>query len=287
MPRRDGFPTNRELQVDFTTAARDVFVAAAERELESKIDLIPAYEDKPLDHLRLYVSRRNDVREGSPQAVYRELLEVQPLQWTTVETIEADDPYVGNELFRDTPEAVVEHYKTLCQAIGDTLITNQLRFNSLPPTAIEADWTAELSPHGRPTRHAGSFKERPSKQSLVAATFFVEEAMGYVRSAEFDKPFDVRVAEYYTGLRRDDPVYSLRHGFYFDISPELPLNGHENPAFIRRYYGHMDVRLANAEQRLERLVALQAPQVIIDEAHDRVDLFQKAKSMAGHYLSDQ
>lgn len=288
MPRRDGFPTNRELQVDFTSAARDVFVAAAERQLESKIGLMPEFEDKPLDHLYLTVWRRHETAEDSPQAVQSESLQVMPLQMTTANSLryQQHDKYcrTGNELFRDASDEAIEHYITLARMIGDTVITEDLRFGQLPASAVEADWTAWLR-SGR-TRHAATFKERAAKQSLVAAKFFVEEAAEYVQSDDFDKPMLLRRIEHAFGFREANPRYDMGHYFDFRISPDLPLNGHESRGFIERYYADMDEKYGYAKQRLERLIDLGGLPIILEDAQARVDSLDRARKNAQRFLSE-
>lgn len=292
MPRRDGFPTNRELQVDFTSAARDVFVAAAERQLESKISLNLLYEGKPLDHLYLRISRANDVTEGSPTAVYGEELNITPLQKSTTEDLlydRGDGGFMpGNELFKDADEAVIEHYKSLAQEIGGLTITDDLRFGRLGPNAIEANWWAFLTRKGRASRrHAGTFLERPAKQSLVAAKFFVDEAMNYVQSDEFDEPMPVRRVNYLAGFDSANPEFAMRHRFGLYITPDLPLNGHESKSFITRYWAEMSRKQTATEERLSQLTELGAPQLLLDNLAERVGLLEKAKSRAEKLLSAQ
>jgi hypothetical protein len=289
MPRRDGFPTNRELQIDFTSAAHGVFVAAAERGLESKIDLYPAFEDKPLDHLYLSIVRNNEVPEGSPQAVHAEQLYITPLHEVTAADLRYDVGengigHLGNELFRDASDEVVEHYRALASIIGETLITNELRFGQIPVNGIEAEWTAKIGAKGWRTRHAGTFKERPSKQSLVSAKFFAEEAAVYVQSEDFDKSTAIRLADYAYGHTDKNPNYQFKHAFGFEMTTRLPLNGHEPRSFLNAYARNMSSRLEVAMLQLARLEDLGAPSSLKANWKRRVEIYQSALNSATKFL---
>ena len=286
MPRRDGFPTNREPQVEFTAGARDVFVAAAERQLESKIDLNQAFEDKPLDHFYLRISRSNPVSESSIQAVHGEQLVVEPLNWDIIDQIRyGGKSFNGvNELFRDAGEGAIEHYESLAKVIGETVITDELRFGRLPVNGVNADWSAWLTPDHSQSLHVSRFKERASKQSLVSASLFVEEAAAYVQSDDFDKPLVVKGLEYIMGSRDTDPRYDMKHGFNLRFSPSLPINGHEAKGFIQAYHDRMKTSHDSSTRIYDRMVALSAPRSVIGIAADRVAMYERAMNRAQPFL---
>ncbi len=286
MPRTDGFPTNRELQVEFTADARDVFVAAAERSLESKVGLYPALEDKPLDHFYLRFTRSNPLTEESAQAVHGEELVIAPINKDSIDIIRnSTHSFTGvNELFRDAGEGVIEHYESVAKIIGETVISDSLRFGRIPMNGVSADWSAWLTADRSRSRHASTFKERASKQSLISAKFFVEEASAYVQSDDFDKPLPVKGLEHVMGRRATDPRFDMKHGFNLRISPALPLNGHETPSFIKAYHARMKYFFDKSSQTHERMIDLRAPQSIIDTAAERIAIYRLAMNRAQLFL---
>lgn len=194
MPRRDGFPTNRELQVENNIAARDLFVAATERELQHKIsDFNPAYEDKPLDHLMLIFNQRHRMRRSdggySGDGIYREELIVQPL-------IEAPEDTFYQGKNRATAMESIDFYNRTIKKVSQFIINDEFKFGSLTPEMIQMEWTADRDPAGHNRFHVNTFKDRPSKPSIVSAGVFIENAGQYVQSDLFDKDYNVRMINF-------------------------------------------------------------------------------------------
>lgn len=286
MPRKDGLPTNRELQMDFTASARDVFVATFERSLESKISLNPAYEDKPLSHLFVTFRQKHRTNPSTPTQIYRESLRIAPLQVLTAVGLEQGPYGQGNELFRGADNSVIEFYRKTADAIADTAITDSFQFGQLTSTAIEANWTADRDPYGSKVYHAGTFRERPRKMSLVSAKIFAEGARAYVDSDDFDKPLDVRGADYILGLRETNPLFDIDHFIGLNIDTNLPLNGHESQRFIQTYLEQMTTNATKVEAQVDRLTNLGAPDVILNERKEYLARLKKAEAMAKKLLKD-
>jgi hypothetical protein len=245
MPRRDGFPTNRELQVDFTTVARDVFVVAAERELEAKMP--PAFEGKPLSEMYLHVWQKNRLDSGSPQVIRWEHLWVEALDEANI-AIELDN----SETFRDLPKDVREYYLGLGRRIGVVVLGDATRFRQLiSPGIIDANWEA-ITRTG-PNCQVDTFRARPSKQSLIAAGYFVGQVMDYVRSDMFLEAPEVRDENYWRGYSKQNPEFDMKHQFDFNLSPELPLNGYEPKEFLEDYMREMRKYYDGSRRRVKRL----------------------------------
>lgn len=283
MVRKD-FPTNREIQVDFTTQARDVFVAAAERELEAKItDFNPAFADKPLDHLTLTFKSAYR-RTQQPHGIHRERLRIEPLQMSTAEGLRSGQYSETHELFKGADPSVLEHYKTIAKVIGESTITDDFRFGQIPPAGVEAEWTADRDSVGSRKYHASTFKERASKQSLVSAKLYVADAQSYVESDVFTKDLMVRFNDsVLNGISEDLPRHMV-HEFNLRISPDLPINGHEPRAFIEHYVQKMQ-EVENKQQAiLDRVTDLGAPQLIQDYHAELVTRHKKARVAAQKFL---
>lgn len=304
MPRHDSFDTNREIQVDFTNIAHGVFVAAAERQLEAKIT--PAYEDKPLDHLFLHFRkigapitemRKNTITGEEYPTAYRnrEELKIRPLTESKARSLHYSvhgrtrkNPREVNELFQDGDEYILEHYMQLAKVIGATAITDSLRFSQLPPNAIDASW--DFRGKGR-DRHADTFMERPSKQSLVSAKFFAEEALAYIQSDSFDQQNDplgsiVKSAVNEIARRESDleiPI-AIEHTFGLDFTPDLPLNGHESQRFLTNYRNEMAATAARIGERLEKLRRIGAPEEMLESLVSHLDTCEHAKKRAEKFL---
>ena len=283
MPRKDGFPTNRELQVDFTAGAHAVYLRAAQRQLEA--DPHPAYIGKPLDHLSLVISRKYDIPEDSSR-ISNETLEVTPLSPNSANFF--GYPH-GNELFRDTSPETIQYYQRIAEAMATTVVTDAFRFGSIPQGGIDAHWTAvyQYPRKGSRTRHASSFKERPSKMSLASAKGFVEDAREYVESDVFTQDMLVRMMDYASGYTEDNPRYGMHHRFQLCIAPSLPLNGYESQGFLRHYRDEMARRLVAAEERLKKLEYLGAAALILEHATRIQEGYRDAVQRAEGFLGDE
>lgn len=276
---KDGFPTNRELQVQFTAGARDVFVAATERKLQYKVsEFEPWALGKPLDHLQLVVCKRHGVprRPGSAGG-FEERLFIAPLQ-----------PGSADELFDDSEEYLRDYYRRIAQAVANTAITDTLRFNQLTSSMIDAAWSVSYVADERDRGRVNSFMKEPLRQNLVRANRFVEEAVGYARhSSLFDKDSHARRDEYNLGYSDDDPMRAIRHGFYLSVTPRLPINGHESQEFIRHYVDVMEKGMQKCQAELTRQMAYgtDADDDTVDALSEELDSYVRAKLAAEKFLT--
>lgn len=288
MPRRDGLPTNRELQLDFTAKARDVFVTAAERELEGKIT--PLFEDKPLDHLRLTLSRKYNAAANPEVHIYSEHLDIEPLPLELATNLAYSQGlggygHDGNELFRGVGDEELQRYEEVARTIGGAALTSSLRFRSamLTSRAVNAVLYTQKGPDSPIWCRAGSFTERTSKKNLTLAQDFAEDATAYVTSDDFAASKDRRLAEAVLGQREYNP-YDIYHRFNLRITPELPLNGHEPERFIHSYHQRMAERVEVLQLRLEQHRRMGASQSYVDDLAEQLDRYQKAKDAAEKYV---
>lgn len=246
MPRRDGFPTNPEMLLNFNAASHKVFVTAYERALEGKL---PAgYIDKPLLSLTL------SLRQGSldqSQPVTGEELKIGILSQYVAE----DLPY--NFTCARHPEQLLDRYVEVSKSIGAVALNDELIMaDNLPTEGIDADYVLTYA-DGK-MRHVSSFKEKPAKQSIVAGTYFAEEALQYVQSEQMFRTPAQNVVRRLVQIARTgniEDMHIMSHRFDFKMTPDLPLNGYESKAFLERYTRNM---FAIAMRHRERLSFMQA-----------------------------
>ncbi len=276
MPRRDGFPTNQEMVVEFNELSRTAFVNAFERLSED--GLPAAFEDKPLDLMYLDASKRVPKFMRVDGAVVDERLLVEPLN-------EEHVSYIPDTLgFRDTPEDVLENYRDIARRIGETTLHNGLDIATvLPVEGIVADYTAFYP--GVRTRHISTFKEKPAKASIVAGKFFAEQAIHEINTPFEDKHFDLgnfqKVVAAMEDLSNQGGV--VRHSLSFQKVPGLPLNGHEPKGFLNAYANTMLDRTITTAARLQRAKELGYPDLVIETAQAMYDTandsYQRAQTL--------
>ena len=259
MPRRDGFPTNPEMVVDFNTLSRTAYVDAFE--CLSEDGLPDAFQDKPLNLMYLDASKRVPKFMRVDGAVVDERLFVEPLN-------EEHVSYLPDTLgFKDTPEDVLEQYREVARRIGETTLHSGLDIATiLPVEGVVANYTAYY-PNYR-TRHISTFKEKPAKASIVAGKYFAEQAIQEINTPYADKHFDLgdfgKVVAAMNNLSEQGGV--VAHSLSFQKVPNLPLNGHESKGFLNDYANRMLDRSVSAASRLERIKDLGYPELLIENA---------------------
>lgn len=241
MPRRDGLPTNNELLADFNATAHGIFLQAYEADLADPLP--PAYEGKSLAHIRLGII--GVCGAGGPQALVAEEMRIRALSVDMAQSLDT------NLRFRNYPPDVLERYKDLAEHLeGVTIIPGLPIRNVLPVEGTDATYVATLV-NGR-MRHVDTFKEKPTKQTIVTAQFFAEEVHESLRAGQESMPsFDEAIA--HVTSSEEKPFIARK--FSFDITPDLALNGHEPRDFLMRFYEDM---LLCAERRKERLDKLRS-----------------------------
>lgn len=278
MSRRDGFPTNREYQVDFTYKARDIYVAAAEHQLEAKIP--DALKDKPLSFVELIATRKNRLRLEDDRAIVTEKLYIAPLSPPTAEMLS------HNELFERSETYVIDQYIQLAHTMASTALIDTVRFGeTIPGNGVEAEYTA-TSTNGR-SRSAGTFRERASKQSLVAANYFADEVIEYLKSEEGKTPISRRKDDHIVSLingESSDFPHQIKHYFTLPIRIGIPLNGYESPQYLQTLAAEMDKFVTIRTNRLERIRALGAPGILIEHENRMIKEAQATLDDARRYL---
>lgn len=274
MPRRDGLDTNLEMLADFTASARELYVAAYERETEYGLPL--AFEGKPLSHLALRTYGINLTPNKPTGHVTTESLTVKPLNIETAHSLPFLAPY------RIFPEDVVEQYVGTATAIGTTIINHTLDIRSaLPAAGVETDYRMRHL-HGH-VNYAGTFMQKPVKTNLAAAKYFVDQALQYVASDKF------HIANLATFMRAldEDQESAIGHAFQFSIEPDLPLNGYEGPVFLANFRDEMVARLAVNQKRVAQLEAISGTTWFVERLQNQAVRLQDAVQRADNMLSDQ
>ena len=262
MPRRDGYSTNEELFVDFTTASHELFATAYETHMQG--DLPPAYSEKPLSFLGFEVLKRYLPREHIPEGMTNEALSIAPLDKTHIETMR-------ERLAGRLPPDVLEYYTKVVTLIGQTALTDTTDLHTvLPSNGIRAIYTADF-PHNRRV-HVGGSKEKSTKQAIVTARYFADEAHDYIVSGYSQLPIEERLRS----AIRGDTDGVMRHRFTLRMTPELPLNGHEGTAFLQAYRDQMASELQSKLKHLEFLVHYNATEASIANIQAQIDLYEHA-----------
>jgi hypothetical protein len=275
MPRKDGFPTNREMLVDFTTTSGQVFLDAYERDLGAHMH--PMYQDKPLSHLSLRINRGSPETEPVIESgVISESLIIKPLN--------VDKDFFDQHLtLRDLPQDIKERYIDLSARLASIALSETLRLSQLfPPEAADASYTARMS-NGR-QRHVDTFKEKPSKMSIAAGQFFADEALEYTKSEEFDVPLVVRKLRHLSGEADSDPAENMRHAFRLAIREDLPLNGYEPRSFLEMYQRTMAARAERSKERRDRMEERGFPQRGLDFLDEMTLKYQNALHRVNNIL---
>lgn len=274
MPRRDGFPTNREMVIDFNTTAREAYVTAFERAIEVVIP--PAFEEKPLKFIHLSFDKKYSGTSSEQHVVSQERLYVQPL---TTEDADIIDEF---EQYASVDESVIEHYRQVAGKIGEATIKPGVHIRPIVPAeGIQADYNAYLHNYDV-IRHVSIFHERPAKQTIAAAKYFAEEALDYVQSDEFIKPKYAKRVERELG-QHVEPI--IEHAFTFSMVPDLPLNGKESRQFLASYHQIMITRAHTSRDRLADMQRLDAPPVIISSIRKRLSELESARLKAEKFLT--
>jgi hypothetical protein len=225
-------------------------------------------QQKPLKNI--YLTLERETPDPLPQGVQHEELMVRPLNFILADELNA------HPRMQDAPADVLAHYTTIAERIEATTLDNELHIGDiLPAGAIVADYWASFPDR---TRHIGTLKQRPAKASIVAGAYFAEEALGYVQSPAFST---------YTDPDEAGDTGQLRHEFQLDYDPELPLNGHETTQFLLGFAEDALRHIAKITGNLEKLRALQAPELILERDTERLASYQAATKRILHILRER
>lgn len=207
------FPSIYEVNADFRSAARDVYVEAYERSFGDKP---PArYEGKPLSSLVLTVNGAPKEPELGRVVVLSEALYVQPIDNDTSRDSKSF-PAVQN-----LPPDVQERYQHLGATVSKIALSEGLSVASaLPMEAVTARYTAQLS-NNQNISVATLGRERP-RMHVVAAKYFAQEALRNVRSEDFQ-------------LQNQTSEGGMQYQFGIHISTEVQVNGSESREFLIAY----------------------------------------------------
>lgn len=272
MPRRDGFPTNNELQDQLEVAGTQLFVAAYQHELDSKV---PNHlKDKPLGHIALTIVEKAVVPEG--------LSETTAVSYTELymRPIEQGDAEYGLEEHLRWRGDEVKHDRRIfaAQIIGEAVLTDETHIDDLPPEAIITDFTAHMLNTNR-TRHVGTLKEKPTKMSLVAASGAVENAFDYVNSTDFEKAAELRTIDRALfGIRSEYDQFV--HRWTIPFRSDLVFNGYESKSYLTKYVQYSQHNIDTYQRMLQRSEGRVVPQSILDYEKWKLAIWQQAKDRA-------
>ena len=260
MPRRDGLPTNNEMLEQFSQKGRDIFVAALEHGLAYKMP--DAYKGKKLGHIVLEITHESEKQvEGFPHAVTSETLSMGVVSLDEAQYCKED-----HISLRGTEVAHAIGVEALF--LSDIILDDSFDPRIIGMRGVDTSYVARMAGTNR-TRHVGSFKERPAKQSIAAGLFLEGQVDQYVHSTEFEIPASVR------RLRdllhsSDDDYLSFSHRWLIPYRADLRFNGYESSDYLNDVLAYATRLLQNAEERLSRLLEMGVPESLTEHEVNRI-----------------
>lgn len=275
MPRPDGFPTNKELQKDFALAARDLFVAAFEHDLQHKL---PRWlVGKKLGHLSLEVTRTvqfEDTDTIADGVIGRERL----LAGAALLGFEADKEAEQMVTGTNDPIAIVEErFKdNLAMLYGEMPINDGFSISDIPADLVVANYYAEPIGSKR-KRHASATKDRPSKQSLVSGIYFAEEALStYVRTADFETPPSLRL---HRSLVSGMPISEYSHRWTVPFRSDVDISGDEPIEFLAHYLKAIAKQIDRVQNTVDQYTELRVPDVMLRTQKERIVILEHKRQL--------
>lgn len=272
MPRRDGFPTNPELQATLESAGTAVYVAAFEHDLESKL---PDYiKGKKLAHVQLEVVRDVAIPVtttfGNP--VEQERLYLKPIDHVDADYLALD------YLSTDDNEARADRLKVAAQFFGETILGDETRVGNVPPESVITHYTAQMLNSDR-ARHVSTIKDRPAKQSLYAGIGMAEDSLGYVKSGEFSLPPELRaITRQIVSINDDYPEFS--HHWRMPFVADLNINGYEPSIYLLGLIRHAKVRIKRNLEFIDQFNSKNAPQLFVENLEAGIEAWETAAAKA-------
>jgi hypothetical protein len=259
---------NELLRTDFGATGRDILIATYEREIEGD-KLPPSFEGKPLDHLLL-----NFVRVRQPSAVTtvtEERLEIQPIANEDVNEMRDLPQYA------DSPEYVFELFTTVARTLARTGLSRAIRLRDVVPhgAAVTTYFAEHLNK--KDDVLISSLHDEPTLESLASGQRFALAAKEYVNSPRF---YDIKVIGRQTELGEDEREGRIEHKLGYDISPRLPLNGHEPINFLELYYKNMTIELHHIYLQMQNATNAGASPAVIGKYTDKLALITSARDRA-------
>ncbi len=252
MPRRDGLPTNMEMQADFTETARLFYNATLNAVLEQ--GLHPGLEDKPLPYIRARALHFIDsLTKDIPNSIATEELTVSPYGEEHATIL----PVPGVSSFETVPPELVAYRQSLFGPISATVLKLGLNTTDLlVPGTVSASYAAfdKDRVHKRST---SSYDDRPSKINIAAGKYLAGIALEHA----------ITHGVIYNTKETLDTIRSGKETMIIKldvlIDTELPLNGYESRPFLEHFLLSM-IHIANRTQdRINRLKNLDAPEVVM------------------------
>jgi len=241
--------------VDFNAASHQVFLNAYEREQGANIE--PSFEGKPLSAL-------NFVIEQIPQCEHPHSITYKTLSVRLIDEDSIDQLDEHPDL-KQMPDDAKEYYRKIAKNLGNVALTANLRLSGVVPVAaIDAAYEAYTDEEQLFT--VSTFKKRPTKTEITGGLLFAQEMLDYTKSSEF-------------GERED-----IDHFFKFDMTPDLPLNGHESYPFLLQYRQEM-LRLYHVKMHhVDQLQREGADKKVLATLRDLIEKYGAAADRANQAL---
>lgn len=276
MPRRDGLPTNNELLEQFSKNGRDLFVAALERDFLP--ELPPSYIGKKLGHLVLTICIESEDDYDFPNAV-----EAEYLRMKIVEPQHADIYRTDHLTLKGT--AVADAIAAESMYLSGIVLDDSFNPGIIGMRGVDSSYTATMVDTRR-TRHVDSYKEKPSKQSIVSGIYCEEAALKYVMSEEFEDPVHIRRLRAAV-LGSNDEYLAFSHNWSLPYRAGMVFNGYESPNYLNGYLEFAMFKIKNCEDRYQRLLELGAPESMLAHERELIEDFSLSITSAKSALENQ
>lgn len=245
MARRDGIPTNYELQDELGAVGASLFKTAfandVERGFSSKLD------GKRLTDVDLVVVGFND-----PMANFR----FQQLRIGAVSTLDLIGYGVGHKRFERQPLELDERIR-IARGVGDIVLGADIQLDALDARSFETMYRAQRAGSTRETFVGSVVSDKPVKNNLLLALDFAEEiVLPHFRDNHARRDISRRFFGFVTDAQIDGPV--VYDTWRLNITSSLPLNGKEGSEFLLGYEAEALERIAQYSGKLDQLKQLGA-----------------------------
>lgn len=196
-----------------------------------------------------------------------------------------EQDYAGLERFERDPDGAQEYQDAAAQVL-DVVLDDAVDLRALPEVAFEFDYVARRHDTTR-RRHASSFRDRPSKQSIVSAKVMLNDI---VFPHIEDETFPVTPRQRLLDLLFEDEVpYAdrVRHYWALKFRSDLPLNGQEGRSYLENYIHYGEQAVLSANVRKETLEAQgfgpSLTDMHVEDAQQWNDAVERAKEFLSFY----
>lgn len=283
MPRRDGFPTNREIQTDITTVGHELLVNGLER---LGIEDYPLFEGKPLGFISLEYFLHKTKDSSQPNDFENERLIVRLMKPNDIQVSNKSTESMRPGMIRPEYE---DYYLSNIKKAGEQTMGRGFDVQNVVPSIVRVDYSAKPTDSDWKV-HTSNLDARPSRTHLVTAKYFGETILKLLKVGDLEMD-----ADYHHILARrvrQEKLFKL--GTFsgvvpkLDMSPDLPLSGKEPVLFLHDYLDRMYANQNSLQTSLERVQAVgHYPKRMARDFEERIEAYQRTIEQTKKILEDK